>query len=113
MNTAETTTETTEKSFLSEYLNAEELSTPSMDSTQPYALSLVEMANSVQSLNESKAQISSLVQELAKQATPKNQELIIRGIKEIRELLKMKLEYGKFAHVVGAEKKPKVQKETA
>lgn len=113
MNTAENTTEQTSQNFTKGSCEQDKLQTPSMDCTQPYALSLVGMESSVTSINESTTQIKELIKSLDTQKNPKNHELIIRGIKETRELLKLKLELGKFAHVVGGRRTGKAKKETA
>lgn len=113
MSTVETITETTKGECLEKSSQQEGSGIQQSGFIQPFALSLVEIADSLKSLNESKEQISELITSLSKEKSPKNNELLIRGTKELRELLKVKLEYGKFAHVAGIRPGGKEQKETA
>lgn len=112
MSIADSTINQTEREFIDKSLSAESPETLSTESTGPYSLMLVGVESSVKSLDDSKEQIKKLVNTLEQSANPKNQELIIRATKELRELLKVKLDYGKFAHAVGGDKR-KVSKETA
>lgn len=101
-----------ERLHLERFSKAEDDEIQQSESVQPYSISLMGLATTISSLDESKAQMKELMSELKSSKTPKDRELLIRCAKEIRETMKVKLEVGKFAHAVGGDNR-KTSKETA
>lgn len=114
MNTQEDITSQTPNEFRKTSMNQKEEETLYSESIGPYSLSIMDVANSVKSLDESKRLTKELMEKLAVSSAPNDKQLLIRAAKEVRETLKVKLDIAKFAHVVGSSKRTKEpQKETA
>ena len=113
MNTQESITSQPELEHSEKFSRPESAETRSTVSIQPYSLTLMDLQDSVKSLDESKKLTKELMNNLKESSAPNDKQMLIRCAKEIRETMKVKLDIAKFAHIVGSNSKLKPEKETA